>query len=116
MFELDESSSADYRPITLVKMRRGQELKLKAVVRKGVGKDHAKWIPVATAVFQYVPDVQLDVQLMEQLTSEQRAEFAKASPSKLFRYNEITEMVRGAGSTKLLYYDCCVMRLLPYGR
>lgn len=38
-------------------MRKGQELKLKAIVRKGLGKDHAKWIPVATAVFQYVPEV-----------------------------------------------------------
>ena len=41
------------KPIVIVKMRRGQELKLRAIARKGTGKDHAKWSPVATARYQF---------------------------------------------------------------
>ncbi|XP_049877830.1 DNA-directed RNA polymerases I and III subunit RPAC1 isoform X2 [Pectinophora gossypiella] len=45
--------------ILISKMRPGHELDLHLVAVKGIGKDHAKFSPVATASYRLLPDVQL---------------------------------------------------------
>lgn len=85
------------KPIVLLRLGRNQEVRLRAIARKGIGKDHAKWIPVATAVFQHVADISINQALMDELTEEQKQEFVASNPHtasrNAFAYDPATRQV-----------------------
>lgn len=74
---------ADDDDILIVKMRKGQALKLKALAQKGIGKEHAKWGPCCTAVFAYEPEVELNHRVYAAMSADERADFVDACPKKL---------------------------------
>lgn len=90
----DQSQGA--APIVICKLRYGQEIKLRARATKGVGKDHAKWSPVATAVFQYFPEVIINDAMMDSLTREQKEQFVNSCPGR-----KEEDWVRLGGKRKL---------------
>lgn len=89
-----------FRGIMIVKLRRGQELKLRAIARKGIGKDHAKWSPAATVCFMYEPDIHINNELMETLTLEQKTKWIESSPTNVF---EIDPETKQAGTLPKLF-------------
>lgn len=69
-----------YGDIPIAKLRPGQEIHLTAFCEKNIGKEHAKWSPVATATYRLMPDISFK----QPVTGSKAQELVNLCPMKVF--------------------------------
>lgn len=99
-------------PILVVKLGKNQSFKARMIANKGIGKEHAKWIPVAVATFQGEAIIKLDNMLMEYLTPKLKRDFANSCPTKVYEYNEQNDTVVVANPENCTFCQECVYKAI----
>ena len=107
MYTDDQGREED--PILIMKLSKNQQLDMNLVAKKGIGKIHAKWSPVATCQMRKEPIVEIDSdKINREMDVSKRPEFVKKCPRNVYRYNELRHAVEIEDADKCILCIECV--------
>jgi len=93
---------------TIVKLRRGQRIKLTATAKKGLGMEHAKWIPTCCAVYRIEPTIELNRNKINSLSKKNKKDWVDSCPTEVFVYDELRGDVKVANPHKCMFCNECI--------
>jgi DNA-directed RNA polymerase II subunit RPB3 len=80
----NESENSHDEGILIVKLARGQEVRMRCVAILGIGKQHAKWSPVTVCSFMCEPVITLNKNKLDNLSNEERSIIRDSCPVGVF--------------------------------
>mmetsp|Transcript_2404 Transcript_2404/g.8575 ORF Transcript_2404/g.8575 Transcript_2404/m.8575 type:complete len:298 (-) Transcript_2404:90-983(-) len=95
--------------IVIVKLRKGQELRLTATAIKGIGMQHAKWQPTCCSVYQQEPKISLDEMRISELTDDDKRHFVDSCPTNVYKLDERTGTVYVDKPLNCTYCNECIL-------
>ena len=93
--------------ILIAKLRPGHELDIRMVAIKGVGKDHAKFSPVATAYYRLLPEIQLKHSIYGEAAERLQRCFSPGVIDLVEEKSEKGNFTRKRAVVKSARYDAC---------
>ncbi len=98
-------------PILITRLNENQELDLKMVVVKGIGKENSKWSPVATVALQQYPTVDINPNKALSLTPAQKREIVESCPAKVLKYKSESDQIDIEDVARCMLCQECVMKV-----
>jgi len=99
-----EAIRAVHSDILLLRLRPGQEIELEAHAIKGMGREHAKWSPVATAFYRLLPEVIF----LQDVVGEEAHELVDKCPKNVFDIEDLGKGKKRAVAARPR--DCTICR------
>mmetsp|Transcript_73351 Transcript_73351/g.159063 ORF Transcript_73351/g.159063 Transcript_73351/m.159063 type:complete len:350 (+) Transcript_73351:68-1117(+) len=112
---LDEEKDKKENGVLIAKLKKDQHLRFLCHARKGIPKHHAKFMPVATSVMQYQPVVNLDRDMVDSLTLDEKIEFIQSCPRKVFDLDS-SDKVQVEQLNECIFCDECVTKARELGK
>jgi DNA-directed RNA polymerase II subunit RPB3 len=103
-----EQQHAQDRGIAIMTIGPRQRLKFTAFLRKGIGKEHAKWSPVATVAMKTHPIIRLDEDILNDYTEEEKNTLVQSCPKNVFKYDEGSRQVLIESESACIFCKECI--------
>jgi len=110
----DEMQTSHDEGIVILQLGPGQRIKLEAIAKKGIGKEHAKWSPVATVALKYHPVIRLNEDILNDFSDEQKQTLVASCPTGVFEYDDTMRTVMISNPSECIFCRECTYLLEDY--
>ena len=113
-----DANGKEEDPILIMRLSRNQMLDFRLIAKKGIGRVHAKWSPVATCIMRPEVITEVNQKKLSVLTKEQKMQVVASCPRKTLSYNSITGNIDVNESAKdfLSYEPVHLLQSAEFGK